>query len=102
LAETGYIPIGLSRLLWSVPMKIMPLLALAGIFALPGQLGAQAAVDCGSFPNSQMRLTCWNDTSRTLQAYNPGQMPPDPNDVAAPPVKPKPMRANAKKPARTN
>jgi hypothetical protein len=65
------------RLFWSTPMKIMPLLALAGIFALPGHLCAQAAVDCGSFPNSQMRLTCWNDTSRALQAYNPGQMPPD-------------------------
>jgi hypothetical protein len=60
-----------------MPMKIMPLLALAGIFALPGHLRAQPAVDCGSFPNSQMRLTCWNDTSRALQAYNPGQMPPD-------------------------
>jgi len=58
-------------------MKIMPLLALAGIFALPGQLRAEPGVDCGSFPNSQMRLTCWNDTSRALQAYNPGQMPND-------------------------
>jgi hypothetical protein len=83
-------------------MKIMPLLALAGLLAFPAHADAEAAVDCGSFPNSQMRLTCWNDTSRALQAYNPGQMPPDPNDVAAPPVKPKPTRANAKKPVRTN
>jgi hypothetical protein len=90
------------RLSWSTPMKIMPLWALAGIFALPGQVRAEPAVDCGSFPNSQMRLTCWNDTSRALQAYNPGQMPPNPNDVAAAPAKPKTVRANAKKPVRTN
>jgi hypothetical protein len=81
-------------------MKIMPLLALAGIFALPGHLRAQPAVDCGSFPNSQMRLTCWNDTSRALQAYNPGQMPTD--NVAVAPVKPKAARASARKPVRTN
>jgi len=83
-------------------MKIMPLFVLAGIFALPDQLRAQAAVDCGSFPNNQMRLTCWNDTSRALQAYNPGQMPPNPNDVAATPAKPKTVRASARKPVRTN
>jgi hypothetical protein len=100
LAETGYIWIGLSRLLWSTPMKIMPLLALAGIFALPGQLRAQAAVDCGSFPNSQMRLTCWNDTSRALQADLPGQRATD--NVAGAPVKPKTARASTKKPVRTN
>jgi hypothetical protein len=58
-------------------MKIMPLLALAGLLAFPALDRAEAAVDCGSFPNSQMRLTCWSDTSRALQAYNPGQMPPD-------------------------
>jgi hypothetical protein len=58
-------------------MKIMPLFALAVLLALPAHGRAEAAVDCGSFPNSQMRLTCWNDTSRALQAYNPGQMPPD-------------------------
>jgi hypothetical protein len=100
LAETGYIQIGLSRLLWSVPMKIMPLLALAGLLAFPAHVRAEAAVDCGSFPNSQMRLTCWNDTSRALQAYNPGQMPPD--NAAVAPVKPKAVRASARKPVRTN
>jgi hypothetical protein len=83
-------------------MKIMPLFALAGLLALPPHARAGAAVDCGSFPNSQMRLTCWNDTSRTLQAYNPGQMPPDPNAVAAAPVKPKAVRAGTRKSVRTN
>ena len=58
-------------------MKIMPLLALAGLLAYPAHARAEPAMDCGSFPNSQMRLTCWNDTSRSLQAYNPGQMPND-------------------------
>jgi hypothetical protein len=81
-------------------MKLTQLFVLAGLLVLPGQLRAEAAMDCGSFPNSQMRLTCWNDTSRALQAYNPGQMPPNPNDVA--PAKPKTVRASAKKPVRTN
>jgi hypothetical protein len=98
--KTGYIRTGLPRLLWSAPMKIMPLFVLVGIFALPGQLRAQPAVDCGSFPDSQMRLTCWNDTSRALQAYNSGQMPPD--NVAGAPVKPKAARASTRKPVRTN
>jgi len=83
-------------------MKIMPLLGLAGLLALSAHARAQAAVDCGSFPNSQMRLACWNDTSRALQAYNPGQMPPNPNDAAAAPAKPKAVRTSAKKPVRTN
>jgi hypothetical protein len=87
-------------LLWSTPMKIMPLFALAGLLALPTHARAEAAVDCGSFPNSQMRLTCWNDTSRALQAYNPGQMPPD--NVAGAPVKLKAARASTKKPVRMN
>jgi hypothetical protein len=94
--------IGLARLFWSKPMKITPLFALAGLLAFPAHAPAEAAVDCGSFPNSQMRLTCWNDTSRALQAYNPGQMPPNPNDVAAAPVKPKAVRASTRKPVRTN
>jgi hypothetical protein len=68
---------GLSRLFRSEPMKIMLLIALAGLLALPRHVRAEPVVDCGSFPNSQMRLTCWNDTSRALQAYNPGQMPND-------------------------
>jgi hypothetical protein len=46
LAETGYIQIGLSRRLWSMPMKIMPLLALAGLLAFPAHTRAEAAVDC--------------------------------------------------------
>jgi hypothetical protein len=83
-------------------MKIMLPIALAGLLALPTHVRAGPAVDCGSFPNSQMRLSCWNDTSRALQANNPGQMPPNPNDVAAAPVKPKATRATAKKPVRTN
>ena len=81
-------------------MKIMPLLALAGLLAFPAHARTEAAVDCGSFPNSQMRLTCWNDTSRALQAYNPGQMPPD--NVAGAPVKPKSARVSTRKPIRTN
>jgi hypothetical protein len=92
--------IGLSPLFWSAPMKIMPLFALAGLLAFPAHALAEAAMDCGSFPNSQMRLTCWNDTSRALQAYNPGQMPTD--GVAAAPVKPKAARASTRKPVRTN
>jgi hypothetical protein len=64
-------------LFWSTPMKITPMLALAGLLAVPIAARAEPAVDCGSFPNSQMRLSCWNDTSRTLQANNPGQMPTD-------------------------
>jgi hypothetical protein len=80
----------------------MLLLALAGLPAFPAHARAQAAVDCGSFPNSQMRLTCWNDTSRALQAYNPGQTPPNPNDAAGAPVKPKAVRASARKPVKTN
>ena len=79
-------------------MKIMPLLALAGLLAFPAH--AEAAVDCGSFPNSQMRLTCWNDTSRALQAYNPGQMPSD--NAAGAPVEPKAVRASTIRPVRTN
>jgi hypothetical protein len=81
-------------------MKIVPLFALAVLLILPAHVRAGPAVDCGSFPNSQMRLTCWNDTSRALQAYNPGQMPTD--NVADAPVKPKAARASAKKPVRTN
>jgi hypothetical protein len=81
-------------------MKILPLIALAGLLALPTHVRGEPVVDCGSFPNSQMRLTCWNDTSRALQAYNPGQMPPD--NVALAPVKPKAVRASTKKPVRTN
>jgi hypothetical protein len=61
--------IGLSRLLWSAPMKIMPLLALAGLLALPVHARAEPVVDCGNFPNTQMRLTCWNEISR---AEKPG------------------------------
>jgi hypothetical protein len=96
----GYMRSGLSRLSWSTPMKIMPLLALAGLLALPAHARAEPVVDCGSFPNSQMRLTCWNDTSRALQAYNPGQMPPD--NATGAPVKPKAAPASARKPVRTN
>jgi len=81
-------------------MKIMPLFALVGLLAFPAHARAGAALDCGSFPNSQMRLTCWNDTSRALQAYNPGQMPPD--NAAAAPVKPKAVRASTRKPVSTN
>jgi hypothetical protein len=81
-------------------MKIVPLSAVAVLLALPAHVRAEPAVDCGSFPNSQMRLTCWNDTSRALQAYNPGQMPTD--NVAVAPVKPKAVRANTRKPVRTN
>jgi hypothetical protein len=88
-----------SRLLWNAPMKIMPLFALAGLLAAPAHARAEPVMDCGSFPNSQMRLTCWNDTSRVLQAYNPGQMP---TDATAAPVKPKAVRASTRKPVRTN
>jgi hypothetical protein len=81
-------------------MKIAFLFAFVGLLAVTTHARAEPAVDCGSFPNSQMRLTCWNDTSRALQAYNPGQMPPD--NAAGAPVKPKALRASTRKPVRTN
>ena len=80
-------------------MKPMLLIALAGLFALPTHVRAEPAVDCGSFPNSQMRLTCWNDTSRALQASNPGQRS---NDNVVAPVKPKAVRTSTRKPVKTN
>jgi hypothetical protein len=94
--------IGLWWLFWSAPMKIMLPIALAGLLTLPTHVRAEPAVDCGSFPNSQMRLTCWNDTSRALQADLPGQRSTDPNNAAGAPVKPKAARTSTKKPVRTN
>jgi hypothetical protein len=81
-------------------MKRMPLFVLTDFLALPAHVRAEAAVDCGSFPNSQMRLTCWNDTSRAMQADLPGQRSTA-NALAAP-AKPKPVRASARKPIKSN
>ena len=76
-------------------MKPMLPIALAGFLALPTHVHAGPAVDCGSFPNSQMRLTCWNDTSRALQAYNPGQMPNDTPSLRAGRANARPMTGSA-------
>ena len=50
-------------------MKPVPLLVLTGLLALPAHARAEPVVDCGNFPNTQMRLACWNDISRAEKPH---------------------------------
>jgi hypothetical protein len=49
-------------------MKIAFLFAFVGFLAATAHARAEPVVDCGNFPNTQMRMSCWNEISR---AENP-------------------------------
>jgi len=75
-------------------MKIMLLFALAGLLALPAHVSAEPVVDCGNFPNTQMRLACWNEISRAPK--------PDPVNAAVKPEKPEGATARNRKTTQPN
>jgi hypothetical protein len=80
---------GLLRLFWSTPMKIMPLFALASLLALFAHAHAEPVVDCGNFPNTQMRTSCWIEISRAENRV--------PGTATVAPAKPKAVTARSRK-----
>jgi hypothetical protein len=69
-------------------MKFAFLFAFVGLLAVTAHAHAEPVVDCGNFPNTQMRMSCWNEISR---AENPV-----PATATVTPAKPKAPAARRK------
>jgi hypothetical protein len=65
---------------WSMPMRIVPCLLIAGLVALATPVRAELP-DCATFPNDRSRFACYDAISRATK--------PEPKDT---------VKANAAKP----